>query len=135
MIGVLPSLAERIGRPLGELELLVGTSAGSVLAAALRCGMTVDELVTHQRGEPVEGGIASVTSVDLLARDSREGLELDEVYVLAPLASHVYDSPVDPLTRIERGVRVLLTGQVDREVRAVRDAGIPVRVITPGPED
>ena len=270
MIGALPSLAERIGRPLGELELLVGTSAGSVLAAALRCGMTVDELVAHQRGEPVDGvpeprrleretgdglpplpypwigsprllarsatspwkvrplvaatsvfpvgrarmpslvhflgsvqrrigitedrwvpgppvwiptvdydtgrrvvfgragappstlaeavqascaipgwmapqviggrryvdgGVASVTSVDLLARDVRRGLELDEVYVLAPLASHDYDRPFAPFTRIERGVRVLLTGQVDREVRALRETGAEVKVITPGPED
>jgi NTE family protein len=265
MVGALPALAERIGRPLHELELIVGTSAGSILAAALRAGMSVEELVSHHRGEPVEGipdmrtveretgdglpplpypwmgsprllaraathpcrvrpliaasallplgrarldsvaalidgiqgrlgvtddrwvpgqplwvctvdydtgrrvvfgragappstladavlascaipgwlaprtigghryvdgGIASVTSLDLLARE-----DLDEVYVLAPMASYRYDRPLDPFTRTERGARRVLTGWLDREVRTVRKAGIRVQVLTPGPED
>ena len=37
-------------RPLGELDLVLGTSAGGVLGAALRCGMGVDELLAHQHG-------------------------------------------------------------------------------------
>ena len=36
MTGALPAVQERIGRPLGELDLVLGTSAGSVLGAALR---------------------------------------------------------------------------------------------------
>ncbi|MDP9183903.1 MAG: patatin-like phospholipase family protein, partial [Actinomycetota bacterium] len=32
-------------------EVLIGTSAGSVLVAALASGITVDELLAHQRGE------------------------------------------------------------------------------------
>ena len=34
-------------------DLIVGTSAGSVLAAALRCGIGIDEMIAHQRGEQV----------------------------------------------------------------------------------
>ena len=50
MTGALPAVQERIGRPLGELDLVLGTSAGAVLGAALRCGMGVDELLAHQHG-------------------------------------------------------------------------------------
>lgn len=266
MVGALAALDRHIGRPLGDLDLIVGTSAGSVLAAALRAGMTVDELVAHQRGEHIDGvpdmrfieretgdglpplpypwlgsprllaravtrpwrvrplvaasamlplgraqlgslislmdgiqgrlgvtsdywvpgpplwvcavdydtgrrvvfgreggppstladavlascaipgwlaprsiggrryidgGVASVTSLGLLAK----GEPLDEVYVLAPMASYSYDNPVDPIVRVERSARRLITCWLDREVRAVRDAGIKVSVITPGPED
>src|SRR5499427_10990778 len=53
MTGALPALQERLPRPLGDLDLIVGTSAGSVLAAALRCGISIDEMVAHQRGEAV----------------------------------------------------------------------------------
>ena len=37
--------------PVGDVDLIVGTSAGSVLAAALRCGVTLDEMIALQRGE------------------------------------------------------------------------------------
>ena len=272
MAGVLPALSGRLDRPLGELDLVLGTSAGSVLGAALRCGMTVEELVVHHAGEPVhpaelsgmrrleretgdglpplpypwfgsprlvaagiarpcrvsplvaaagllpmgraripslvklldglqaglgrtpdrwvpsagrplwvvaldydrgrrvvfgragappssvadavlascaipgwiaprvidgrryvDGGVASSTSVRLLARPSAP--RLDEVYVLAPLASHAYDLPLDPVATFERGVRRVLTRWLDREVRALRARGTRVTVITPGPAD
>ena len=48
--GVLSLLAERLDRPLGDLDLVLGTSAGAVLGAALRCGMDLPELLAHQRG-------------------------------------------------------------------------------------
>src|SRR5580692_3211212 len=62
MTGALPALQERLPRPLGDLDLIVGTSAGSVLAAALRCGIGVDEMVAHQRGEAV--GPLEASAVD-----------------------------------------------------------------------
>ena len=272
MTGALPAVQERIGRPLGELDLVLGTSAGSVLGAALRCGMDVAELLDHQHGTNlpetdselpdmrtieretgdgrpplplpwigsprlvaravthprtvnpviaasallpagrgrlgsliqlvtalqtrlgvtddgwvpgaplwvvavdydsgrrivfgrpggppstvgdavlascsipgwftpqvidghryVDGGVASSTSLGLLARPGAP--PLDEVYVLAPLASHVFDRPLDPIAGVERGVRCLLTRWLDAEVRAVRAAGVRVHVLTPGPAD
>jgi NTE family protein len=273
----LANLEQRIGRPLAEVDLILGTSAGSVHAAALRCGMTVDELVAHQRGTApaeiaadldggdlpdmrtieresgdgrpplplpwigsprllvsaaahplslnpvivasgllptgrarmgslvrmvlalqnrlgittdgwvpgaplwvvavdydsgrrvvfgrdgapqttvgeavlascsipgwfvprvidgrryVDGGVASSTSVGLLARPGAP--RLDEVYVLAPLASHAYDRPRDPLACMERAVRKVITRWLDAEVRAVRATGARVTVLTPGPTD
>ncbi len=282
MTATLSALADRLDRPLGELDLVVGTSAGSVLGAALRCGMTVDELLGHQRGvtpaeiapdlvgaDPdggdlpdmrtieresgdglppipmpwigsprlaaaavahpfrinpviaasallpagrgrmgslimmvaalqkrlgvtddgwvpgpplwvvavdydtgqrvvfgraggppssvgeavlascsipgwitpqvigghryVDGGVASSTSLGLLARPGSP--EMDEVYVLAPLASHQYDSPWDLVAGVERRVRRVLTKWLDAEVAAVRATGTRVTVLTPGPED
>jgi NTE family protein len=272
MTGVLPAVAMRTGRPLGELDLVLGTSAGAVLGAALRCGMTVDELIAHQRGTEatadlpggvlpdmrtleresgdgrpplplpwigsprlvaravthprtvnpviaasallpagrgrlgslirmvaalqarlgatgdgwvpglwvvavdydsgrrivfgrpggppstvgdavlascsipgwftpqvidghryVDGGVASATSLGLLARPGAP--PLDEVYVLAPLASYAYDRPRGPVAGVERGVRCLLTRWLDAEVRAVRAADVRVTVLTPGPAD
>jgi NTE family protein len=65
MTGALPALQRRLPCPLGEVDLIVGTSAGSVVAAALRCGVGIDEMIAHQRGETVgvlaEAGIGEVT--------------------------------------------------------------------------
>jgi NTE family protein len=81
----------------------------------------------------VDGGIASTTSLGLLARPGAP--ELDEVIVLAPMASHVYDRPSDPLSQLERKLRRLLTRWLDVEIEAVRAAGMRVTVLTPGPAD
>ena len=53
MTGALRAVQERLPVPAGEVDLIVGTSAGSVLAAALRCGVSLDDMVALQRGEPV----------------------------------------------------------------------------------
>lgn len=273
MTGALVTLAGRLDRPLQDVDLILGTSAGSVLAAALRCGMTVDELLAHavgaeltpeldadlpgmrtleresgdgrppvplpwigsprlvaaalshpwqippmvaasallptgrgrmgslvrmvesmqarigvtadgwvpgaplwivaldydtgrrvvfgRAGGPpssvgdavlascaipgwiapqvidgrryVDGGVASSTSLSLLARP--DAPPLDEVFVLAPSASHAYDRSLDPFVGIERGVRRLVTRWLDAEVRALRATGVAVTVLTPGPDD
>jgi NTE family protein len=79
----------------------------------------------------VDGGVASATSLALLARPGAP--VLDEVYVLAPMASYDYDRPTDPFAVLERRVRMLLTRWLDAEVRAVRALGTRVTVLTPGP--
>ena len=48
----------------------------------------------------VDGGVCSSTSLDLLSR-----AELDEVYVLAPMASFELDNPWNPAVRLERVFR------------------------------
>jgi NTE family protein len=49
-VGALAAVEERLGWDPREADVLVGTSAGSVLASALACGISVAELVDHQRG-------------------------------------------------------------------------------------
>lgn len=49
-IGALAALQDHIGRDPREARVLIGTSAGSVLAGFLGCGIGVDVLLDHQRG-------------------------------------------------------------------------------------
>jgi len=51
MTGALACLQEWQQHALDDADLIVGTSAGSVLAAALRCGATVEEMAAWQRGD------------------------------------------------------------------------------------
>ena len=279
MTGALPALQERLPCAINDVDLVVGTSAGSVVAAALRCGVDIDEMVAYQRGEAVgvlrdlgvaavedgplpplprlrvgsprlmrtsllaphrvhpwvgasawlphgrgrhvalrsmvhalhnhahghaaplaaaplaaappglpphwvnaktwivavdydtgrrvifgrdgaplvplpdavvascsipgwyepvvldgrryvDGGVRSATSLGIVARAG-----VDEVYVLAPMASVEADRPLKPHQRVERRLRWLFTLALMREANALRSRGIRVTVITPGPED
>jgi predicted acylesterase/phospholipase RssA len=87
-IGALGAIQERAGRPLADVDVIVGTSAGSILAASLRYGMTPETLVPpapladavvascsipgwhapKRIGERnyVDGGVRSVASADIL---------------------------------------------------------------------
>ena len=53
MTGALPAVQDLLPRPLNDADVIVGTSAGSVLAAALRCRASIDEMIAYQRGEAV----------------------------------------------------------------------------------
>jgi NTE family protein len=78
----------------------------------------------------VDGGVRSTTSLDLLAE-----VDLDEVYVLVPMASYVLDAPRNAYARLERQFRRLITIGLQREARKVQARGVRVIVLTPGPED
>jgi NTE family protein len=78
----------------------------------------------------VDGGVRSVASVDVLHRE-----RLDEVYVLAPMASHETDSSWSPITRAERFVRQMTAQSLEREIHRVRAAGTTVHTLMPGRED
>jgi NTE family protein len=82
-------------------------------------------------GRPyIDGGAASNTSLDVVA-----GLEVDEAYVFAPMASVDIDRPRSPVSRIERAVRRAITRSILSDVAAVQAAGMSVVLVTPGPED
>ena len=74
MTGALAGLADRLPCAAADVDLIVGTSAGSVLAAALRCRAPFEEMVAWQRGQATG-----------LLRES------------AALAAH--DGPLPPLPR------------------------------------
>jgi NTE family protein len=78
----------------------------------------------------VDGGAYSQTSADLVA-----GLDLDEVYVLAPMAAFANDRPSAVFQRLERRWRQQTTRRMLRECDRVRDSGTDVTMIAPGPED
>jgi len=54
-IGALAALHRADGWDPREADVLIGTSAGSVLASALACGVGVDTLLNHQQGIVVDG--------------------------------------------------------------------------------
>jgi NTE family protein len=78
----------------------------------------------------VDGGAWSTTNVDLLGREG-----LDEVYVVAPMASFVVDHPRRIASRLERRIRRQVTRRLLREAAKVGGAGATLTVLTPGPED
>src|SRR6188508_3421421 len=63
-IGALDALAEVEGFTPADAEVIVGTSAGSVLAALLGGGLTVPALLDHQRGMPLPAELALDWSYD-----------------------------------------------------------------------
>ncbi len=268
MTGALPSVQELLPRPLNDADVIVGTSAGSVIAAALRCRSSIEEMIAFQRGQAVgvlqhtgpsavehgplpprphlrvgspplmlagllkphrvhpsvsasawlprgrahhaglramvhalhsharehiapdgpphwvdrptwivavdydsgqrvvfgradapsaplpdaviascsipgwyrpvtingrryiDGGVRSPTSLRLMTNAG-----VDEVYVLAPMASIEMDRPRRPHERLERRLRWLMTHALLRDANALRSRGIKVTVLTPGPED
>ena len=56
MIGALRALEEESGLDVRTSQLIVGTSAGSILAALLGAGAGAEDLWRHQRGERVASG-------------------------------------------------------------------------------
>jgi NTE family protein len=78
----------------------------------------------------VDGGMWSTTNVDLLADAG-----LDEIVVLAPMASAAYDAPNDWRARVERRLRAASTRRCLAEAREVQRRGTAVTVLGPGPED
>ena len=78
----------------------------------------------------VDGGVCSATSLSVLG-----GTDVQEVYVLAPMASTEPDHPLQPHLRLERRVRQLLTRLLLHEAKALGAQGKRVTVVTPGPRD
>ncbi len=78
----------------------------------------------------IDGGTVSNASVDLLA-----GEPLDEVYVLAPMASVEADRPRSPMTRLERAIRRGITRGIQADIDRLRAEGKRVVLLTPGPAD
>jgi NTE family protein len=78
----------------------------------------------------VDGGVRSMTSLDVVG-----GTDVQEVYVLAPMASTEPDHPLQPHLRMERRLRQVLTLILVRQAKALAARGKRVTVLTPGPED
>ncbi len=78
----------------------------------------------------IDGGAVSNTSVDVLL-----GASIDEVYVIAPMASTDVDRPRSPVSRIERALRGAITRGLVADVAALRASGMRVVLVTPGPDD
>jgi NTE family protein len=78
----------------------------------------------------IDGGTLSPTSLDVLA-----GRGLDEVIVLAPMASFDYDEPTTVVAKGERRFRRAMTRRILSEAGKVRRTGTAVTILAPGRED
>jgi NTE family protein len=78
----------------------------------------------------LDGGVASPTSADMLL-----GCDVREAIVLAPMASRELDPPRRRQSRMAEGLRRHMTRIVNREVRALEQAGIRVARLEPCAED
>jgi NTE family protein len=82
----------------------------------------------------IDGGTASNASVDVVLAEVQDAT-IDEVIVLAPMASVEFDHPRSPMARLERVVRRAITRGVQVDAARLRAAGARVVVLTPGPYD
>jgi NTE family protein len=56
MVGALAALQDETGVDVRDFDAFVGTSAGSILVALIGAGVSVADLVNHQRGDGFESG-------------------------------------------------------------------------------
>ncbi len=82
----------------------------------------------------IDGGTASNASADVVLPLVEDGT-IDEVFVLAPMASVQLDRPRSPVTRLERIVRRAITRGIQSDIARLRAAGARVVLLTPGPHD
>jgi len=78
----------------------------------------------------VDGGVRSTTSLGVLS-----GTDVQDIYVLAPMASTETDHPLQPHLRVERQLRQVITRAVLRQAKALSAQGKRVTVVTPEPRD
>lgn len=112
------------GRP-GEPDVEL---ADAVMASCAIPGWFTPVVIDGRRY--IDGGACSATSADLLA-----GLELDEVFVVAPGVSFRQDRPRALLSRMERAWRTRVTRRCLHEVAKLRAEGASVTILGPGPDD
>ena len=78
----------------------------------------------------IDGGTISSTSVDALTH-----MELDEVYVIAPMVTAAQERMPGVLRKLEQKWRSEVSKQARGECAAVEATGTTVRMVGPGPED
>jgi NTE family protein len=103
------------------------------LARAVMASCAVPAWYSPVRIGPVpyiDGSVCSPCNADLLAE-----AELDEVFVLAPMASVELDSPRSPLAWLERRFRRSVTKRLHRELDELESRGTRVTLLTPNAAD
>jgi NTE family protein len=105
-----------------------GTLTDAVVASCSIPGWYTPAVIGGRRY--VDGGVRSATSLGVL-----RGADVDEVYVLAPMASTEPDHPLRPDLRLERRLRQLITRALIRQAKLLRAEGKHVTIMTPGASD
>ena len=112
----------------GQPDAPPATLTDAVVASCSIPGWYAPALIGGRRY--VDGGVRSATSLGVL-----RGADVDEVYVLAPMASTEPDHPLRPDLRLERRLRQLITRALIRQAKLLRAEGKHVTILTPGASD
>ncbi len=64
MVGALAALQDVHGFDVRDCDVIVGTSAGSIVGALLAAGVSLEAMVAHQRGQPITDGPLAGYSFD-----------------------------------------------------------------------
>ncbi|HLI72695.1 MAG TPA: patatin-like phospholipase family protein [Acidimicrobiales bacterium] len=88
--GVLAGLAEGVGWDPREADLIVGTSAGSLIAAGLRAGLSAADIAARAEGSPLSPeGAALLEASDAAVGPSRDGPPTMSLRLRTPAAPGV----------------------------------------------
>jgi NTE family protein len=124
MIGALSALRDAWQWEPRESEVLIGTSAGSVLAALLGCGMAVDTLANNQRGVIAPGDPGLEFDHDTASGGALPGLPRFGIGSPALLAAAVRHPRRLPPLAVVAGLAPQGRGSLD-PVRTLVDAANP----------
>jgi len=124
MIGALSALRDTGGWAPHDEDVLVGTSAGSVLAGLLGCGVTVDTLANNQRGVVAPGDPALEFDHDTASGGALPGLPRLRIGSPTLLAAAVRHPRRLPPLAVVAGLAPHGRGSLD-PVRALIDAANP----------
>jgi NTE family protein len=114
-IGALAALEQERGLDPRDAEVLIGTSAGSVLSAFLGCGVGVDVLLDHQRG-----------IVNAEAPDISYDPDVDGGGALPPLPRPGIGSPRGVLSTVRRPWKVTPMGALSAVLPQGRGSLAPI---------
>lgn len=91
MIGALSAIEDTVGVDAADSDIVVGTSAGAVIAALTSCGVSIAELRRHHQGTPEPGDLAIDWDYDNItggARPPRPAFRLGSPRLLLAAARH-----------------------------------------------
>jgi NTE family protein len=97
MVGALTALEQAHGIDPRDADVVIGTSAGSVMAAMLGAGVSVSELRAHQLGRPVRTGPLAGLDWDY---DTASGGPMPPMPRLAPGSTALFTQNMSRLRRL-----------------------------------
>jgi len=126
-VGALAAMEERFGFAAAEADVIVGTSAGSVLAALLGSGVTVEQLRQHYNDEVVSDGPLAGYSFDPVRATGGHRPSLPRL--LGPGSPKLIGSTLRRLGQVP--ATALLSGFVPEGTRSLERVGHLIDAVTP----
>lgn len=126
LLGALSALREVHGFEPGSSDVIVGTSAGSVLGALVAAGISIEDMIDHQDGKPVKSGPLAGYSFDY--ENATGGSRPKRPKLLGPGSFKMIGSAVRNVGKVPP--TALLSGFLPEEGSLAR-VGLLIEAITP----